>query len=187
MKKAKIVTAALSVFFILLTAAVKLFEENSEYSFLAGNLNGDGLIGVCLICSCICLAVSAIAAFFPIREKHIIITTVIRIVIIAGILYYTLFLSFFAADNKYYTFNSPDGKYSVIAEEWAFLLGGGVNFYERKNAFLVTEKGSIGTDDGYRVISAENYSVEWNDNVMTFTGNNGNNMYESVEIELSKQ
>ena len=186
MKKAKNITAALSVLFILLAAAVKMFEEKSEYSFLAGTLNGDGLISVCLICSCVCLVISAITAFGSKAEKHIVINTLLRIVLIAGILFYLLTLSFFNADNKYYTFTSPDGKYSVIAEEWSFLLGGGVNFYERKNAFLVIEKGSFNTDDGYRVITSENYSVEWDDNLMRFKGSNGNNIFETVEIDFSK-
>lgn len=186
MKRAKRITAAFSVFFILIAAAVKLFEEKTKYNFLIGTLNGNGLIALCLICACVCIAISAITAFASKKEKHMVINTFIRMALIAGILYYTFTLSFFTADNEYYKFTSPDGKYSVIAEEWSFLLGGGVNFYERENLFIVTEKESISTDDGYRVISAENYSVEWKENIMIFTGSNGNNVFKTVEIELGE-
>lgn len=186
MRKTKFITAAFSLFFILLADAVKLVEEKTKYSFLIGNLNSDGLICVFLICSCICLVISVIAAFASKKEKHIVINSLIRIILITGILSYALSSGILTADNEYYKFTSPDKEYSVIAEEWSFLLGGGVVFYERENAFLVIEKESFNTDDGYRVISAGNYSVEWNENIMAFTGSNGNNIYKTVEIELSK-
>lgn len=186
MKKVKYITAAFSVLFTLLAAAVKLIEEKTKYNFLIGTLSGDGLISVLLICAAACLAVSAITAFASKREKHIVINTVIRIILIAVTVYYTLILSLFTTDTEYYKFTSPDGKHSVIAEEWSFLLGGGVNFYERENVFFVKEKGSFSTDDGYRVIAAENYSVEWNENVFTFSGSNGNGVYDTIEIKLSE-
>lgn len=186
MKKAKYLAAVFSVLFVLLSAVVKLVEEKTKYVFLIGTLNSDGLVSVFLICAAACLAVSSITAFASKREKHIIINTVLRIILISIMVYYVSVLGLFTTDNEYYKFTSPDGNYSVIAEEWSFLSGGGVNFYERENAFLVIKIKSFDTDDGYRVISAGNCSVEWNDNIMTFNGNNGNNIYQTVEIELSK-
>lgn len=182
MKMTKSVTNTFSVIFIILAAAVKIFDERSKYEFLIGTLNGDGLILIFLLCACACIVISAICALISKKEKHIVIKTVIRIILLAGILYYVLILSFFTTDKEYYEFASPDGKHSVIAEEWSFLLGGGVIFYERENAFLVTEKESFSTDDGYRVISSGNYSVEWNKNIMTFSASSGN-INETVEIE----
>lgn len=186
MKKTKYITTVLSFLFIILAAAVKLFEEKTKYNFLIGSLNGERLIYVFLICACICLVISAITAFAFKKEKHIVINTIIRIVLLAGIIYYASVLSFLSTDSEYYIFTSPDEKFSVIAEEWSFLLGGGVNFYERENSFLVIEKESFSTDDGYGVISAGNYSTEWKGNIMTFTGNNGNGVYKTIKIELSE-
>lgn len=144
------------------------------------------MISVFLICACTCLAISAITAFALKKEKHIIINTIIRVALLSGVIYYTTVLSFFTVDNEYYNFTSPDGNHTVIAEEWSLLLDGGVNFYERENSFLVIRKENFNTDDGYRIISSGNYSVEWNENIMAFTGNNGNGVFKTVEIELNQ-
>ncbi len=80
-----------------------------------------------------------------------------------------LYLLFVAGSETYYTFYSPDGRYSVVAEERSWLLAGSVILYERTNPFLVEERARLLTDDGFRAISSEAYEIWWNDNVVTFT------------------
>ena len=80
-----------------------------------------------------------------------------------------LYLLFMADSETYYTFYSPDRRYSVVAEEWSWLLGGSVTLYERTSPFLVEEKARLITDDGFRPISADAYEIQWDDNVVTFT------------------
>ena len=92
-------------------------------------------------------------------------------VIATGVLLGTsfLYLLFMADSETYYTFYSPDRRYSVIAEEWSWLLGGSVTLYERTSPFLVEQKAVLITDDGFRPISADAYEIQWEDNVVTFT------------------
>lgn len=80
-----------------------------------------------------------------------------------------LYLLFVAGSETYYTFYSPDGRYSVVAEEWSWLLAGSVTLYERTSPFLVEERARLLTDDGFRAISSEAYEIQWDDNVVTFT------------------
>lgn len=100
------------------------------------------------------------------------------------------YLLFVAGSETYYTFYSPDKKYSVIAEEWSWLLAGRVTLYERINPFLVEKKADLITDDGFRAIAAEAYEIRWDDNVVTFTVETmdgyGSRETAVVEMELYK-
>lgn len=161
MKKIKTITAVSSVFFILLAAAVSLVINHSKFSFLIGTLNSNELIIIFAAFAAICLAVSTITAIASKQEKHmVLIKSVIRVFIICAIVYFALTSAAFNRSCDYYEFTSPDGKYTVIAEEWSYLLGGGVKFYERINPLLVMQKESFSTDDGYRAINSGDYSVE---------------------------
>ena len=88
------------------------------------------------------------------------------IALLGGSLFYLLFLY---DSEVYYTFYSPDRKYSVVVEEWSWLLAGSVTVYERTNPFLVEFKENMITDDGFRPISADAYEIQWDDNVVTLT------------------
>jgi len=100
------------------------------------------------------------------------------------------YLLFVAGSETYYTFYSPDKKYSIIAEEWSWLLAGRVTLYERINPFLVEKKADLITDDGFRAIAAEAYEIRWDDNVVTFTVETmdgyGSRETAVVEMELYK-
>lgn len=92
---------------------------------------------------------------------------VISIIAFLGATFF--YLLFFADSETYYTFYSPDKKYSVVAEEWSWLLSGSVILYERTNLFLIEKKAVLITDDGFRAIKAGAYEIQWNDNIVTFT------------------
>jgi hypothetical protein len=85
-------------------------------------------------------------------------------------------------ERRYYEFTSPDGQHSVVAEERTYLLAGSVELYERVNPLFMERKEYYSTDDGYRPISNGDYSVAWQDNVMTITMQDGNGNYETINI-----
>lgn len=184
MKKIKMVFEILSAIFASFAAAVFFVEKYSKFSFLIGTVNSNTLTVVFASCAAICLLISAITAIISKTEKRIVLNSVIRIFCICVIGCFALTS---ASDNKvckYYEFSSPNGEHTVVAEEWSFLLGGGINFYERTNPIIVTYKENFNTDDGYRAISSGDFSVEWNKNVMSFTAQNGNNFYKTINITL---
>lgn len=184
MKKIKMVFAALSVIFILLSSTIFLTEKYSIYSFLANKVNGKTLSVFFAVCASICLLISAIAAIISKGEKRIVLNSVIKFVCICVISFFTAIPVLNNREYKYYEFNSPDGEYTVVAQEWSFLLGGGVDFYERINPLIITHKNSFSTDDGYLAISSGDYSVEWEENIAIFTVQNGNRIYKTIRIVL---
>ncbi len=182
MKKMKIFFGILSAIFVLLALIVFLTEKYSDFSFLLGVVNGDDLTAGFAVCATVCLLISAITAIISKTEKRIILNSVIRFLIISIIGSFALIS---VSDNKnynYYEFSSPNGEYIVVAKEWSYLLGGGVVFYERVNPLLVTYRENFSTDDGFRAISSGDYSVEWEENVMSITLQNGNNIYKTVNV-----
>lgn len=88
------------------------------------------------------------------------------ITLLGATFYYLLFV---ADRETYYTFYSSDKKYSVVAEEWSWLLSGGVILYERTNPFLIEKKAVLITDDGFRAIKEDAYEIQWDGNIVTFT------------------
>ncbi len=184
MKKIKTISEILSAIFVLLALSVFIIERYSDYRILIGSADGDTLNVVFLVYAAIFLLVSAITAIISKAEKRIVLNSVIRFLIICIIGSFALISVSDNKDYKYYEFSSPDGEHTVVAEEWSFLLGGGVNFYERINPVLIKYKENFSTDDGFRAISSGDYSVEWNENVMSITLQNGNNIYKTVNIIL---
>ena len=174
----------LSAIFVLFALIVFITERYSNYSFLIETVNGDTLIVVFGVCAAICILISAITAIVSKTEKRIVINSVVRFVCICIIGFFAFISASAKKDYNYYEFTSPDGIYKVVAEEWSYLLGGGVNFYERINPMIVTYKDCFHTDDGYRAISSGDYSVNWNENVMGFKAPDGNNIYKTTEIVL---
>lgn len=182
MKKFKIISGILSEVFILFILIIFITERYSNYRFLVGSTDGDTLNGIFLVCSAGCLFVSAIAAIISKTERHIVFNSFIRFLCIGVFCAFALIPTSVSKDCEYYTFTSPDGAHAVVAEEWSYLLAGGVDFYERINPMLVICKENFSTDDGYRAISSGDYSVEWKENVMSITLQNGNNIYKTVNI-----
>lgn len=184
MKKIKIIFEILSAIFVLLALTVFLTEKYSDFSFLLGTVNGNDLTAGFASCAAICLLVSAITAIISKTEKRIVLNSVIRILSICVISCFTFISSSVSKDCEYYEFSSPDGAHTVVAEEWSYLLGGGVVFYERVNPLAVTYREDFSTDDGYRAISSGDYSVKWEENVMSITLQNGNRFYKTIRIAM---
>ncbi len=184
MKKVKIIFGILSAILVLLALAVFLTEKYSDFSFLLGTVNGDVLTVGFAVCAAVSLLISAITAIILKTEKRIVLNSVIRILSICVIGCFAFVSSSVSKDCEYYEFFSPDGAHTVVAEEWSYLLGGGVVFYERINPLFVTYREDFTTDDGYRAISSGDYSVEWEENVMSITLQNGNRFYETIRIAM---
>lgn len=177
----KIIIGGISVALIIVSCFIYAIRESFGLNFLVGNTDSDIIIRIALVCAAICLIIISVIAIVK-KEKHRILKTLICFVASVAIFYFVGISAFFSRPYTYYDFVSPDGKYSVIAGEWSWLQGGGVNFYERTNPFLIKEIDSISTDDGYEPIKRNDYSVKWDENRMEFTANNGNGYYETIEI-----
>lgn len=73
------------------------------------------------------------------------------------------------ADLKYFSFSSPNSEYSIVISEARDFLGNGrISVFQRINAFLMREKGSIQTVDRWNSPFSDNlYSIEWGDGQVT--------------------
>ena len=92
------------------------------------------------------------------------------------------------SSHKYYEFTSPDGKQTVVAEEWIAdisgeALHGCVMFYVRENTFFISQKDLSFNYNGYLPFSSNGYTVEWNKSNAIFTLQNGNNESETIIIK----
>ncbi len=180
----KIILYIFTALFLTVSACVYTIRENHDLELLIGNIGSDVIIRTALICAVVCLIIISVIAVAK-KEKHRVLKAVICLAA-SGVMLYCIGVSgFFSRPYTYYDFTSPDGKYTVIAGEWSWLLGGGINFYERTNPLFVKRIGSFSTDDGYEPIKNGDYSSEWNGNIMIFTANNGNGKYETVKIKTS--
>lgn len=99
-----------------------------------------------------------------------------------GILLFSLFLCAFTTGGDYYTFSSPDRKHSIVIEEWAFLMGEGINVYERENVFFIRKLGTLSGDsqNGY-------YPIDWKENKVIVTSNIGTENEEICEFVLKNK
>ncbi|MBQ9850937.1 MAG: hypothetical protein IJO36_09585 [Clostridia bacterium] len=184
MKKLNKIFEIIAAIPIAVALILILIYEISGNEFLVGSVNDSLLYIVLLSTSAVFYLISAIIALFNKGEKNRIssfIPKISRFVIVCICIFNW---SYDYEDKKYYEFTSPDGNHTVVAEEWSYLLGGGVRFYERKNPFFVSHKDLLITDDGYRAISSGDYTIEWTDNSMLFTAQNGNGIYKTEIIEL---
>lgn len=182
MKKIKTISAIISAAFVLFISVVLITEKCSDYRIITGTADGDTLNIIFSVCAVIFLLISAITAIISKNEKRVVSNTIIRFLCVCGLCIFALITSTVRKDCVYYDFISPDGEHTVVAEEWSYLLGGGVNFYERINPLFVVCKEIFSTDDGYRAISSGDYSVEWNKNIMCITMQDGNRNYKTVKI-----
>lgn len=177
----KIILYIFTAVFLTVSACVYTIKEYEDLYLLIGNINGDVIMRIALICAAICMIIIAVIAIVR-KENGRVLKTVICFAFSGAMLCCVGISSFLSNTYTYYDFTSPDGKHTVIAGEWSWLQGGGVSFYERTNLIFVERIGNFSTDDGYEPIKNGDYSVVWNDNEMTFTANNGNMVYETLNI-----
>lgn len=162
-------------------------EKFTDYLFLADEINSDRALAFLATVAAFSIIAYSVVSIIMKRTKSAVFKTVIRLAASCVALYYALTLSALTPSCDYYEFMSPDKQHSVIANEWSYLMGGGIDFYERINPLFVKSKGSLTVDDGVNIIKTNGYSVEWQNNVMIFTFNNSNTQSKSVTVELSKQ
>ena len=183
MKKAVKVFNILAIIPMLIALIITLIKAFTKWIFLIGSADGNVLIAILAICSALFLIISFIISIASKSDKQNIQKSVSRLLCIIILCFLSFNKISEKKDNKYFEFTSPDGNYTVVAEEKTELLSGTIRFYERENMLFVSHKDIFSTDDGYRPITSDRYSVEWNDNVMTFTADNGNNIFKSIQIE----
>ncbi len=183
----KIILYIFTTVFFVVSACVYTIQEYEDLYLLIGNINGDMIMRIALICASLCLIITAFIAIVK-KEKQRIPKFIICLAVSCAMLCCVGISSFLSRPYDYYDFTSPDGKYTAIAGEWSWLHGGGINFYERINPVFVKQIGSFNTEDGYTPISKGDYSVEWNKNAMTFTARNGNGSgkYETVTVNFGE-
>ncbi len=181
----KIILYVFTAVFLTVSACVYTIKEYEDLYLLAGNINGDMIMRTALALAVVCLIIISVITVVK-KEKHRILKSVICFSASAAMLYCIGISGFFSRPYTYYDFTSPDGKYSIIAGEWSWLQGGGINFYGRTNPVFVKRIGNFSTDDGYEPIKNNDYSVQWDGNKMIFTANNGNNYYETIEIHTEQ-
>lgn len=144
------------------------------------------------IISIICLLVFPIILFLQLKKdiKNFILCFSIGII--------TFFLSFFIyllfsgsgdRSEHYYNFSSPINGRTMVAEEWSWLQGGGVNFYEPLDEEKMHRIGYISTDDGYRPLKDNSYSFKWSENEVTisysYRGNGKSEVWKTDTIKFS--
>ena len=118
--------------------------------------------------------------FVNFHNKLIIALSVVLLVLGLGFTF--LLFTFFTAsyDAKYFEFKS-DSK-TIIVEKWSWLLAGGSNVYQKVNPFIMVYlDGYIGTDDGYRPFSNNDYNIEWEESAVIITYGFGNPGVEHTE------
>lgn len=184
MKKLNIIFEVIAAIPITVALILILIYELSGNEFLVGSVNDSLLYIILLSTSAAFCLISAITTVLN-KEKNNRISSFIskflRVVIVCVFIFNW---SYDYEDKNYFEFTSPDGNHTVVAEEWTYLLSGGVSFYERENKIFVKHKEIFTTDDGYRAISSGDYTIEWTDNSMLFTAQNGNGIYKTEIIDL---
>ncbi len=170
-------SVSISLAFILL-----LIEKISGWEFHTAIINRYTLETILFGCSGIFLLISIIIELAAKSEEKKTATLISRIITCAITVILAFEINSDGKERRYYEFTSPDGQHSVVAEERTYLLAGSVELYERVNPLFMERKEYYSTDDGYRPISNGDYSVAWQDNVMTITMQDGNGNYETINI-----
>lgn len=171
---------------ILLGLILVITEGITGYEFLAGSLTDSMLILIFFSCSAVFVLIATIAGILTKDKKQTARKNVVNILCILILSVISIYQTSDFRENRYYEFSSPDENYTVVANEWSFLQGGGVYFYKRVNPLFIEylPKAYISTDDGYQALNKGDYEIEWNNNVMTVTLNNGNGIYKTEHITL---
>ncbi len=182
-KKIKILSSVVGIISILLIITLALVDTYTEYYVIVFRTGSPGLLHFSFVILSVAIVTLGVTMY---KDKQMGFLKTVVFVLVSISIFTCSFFGYAVTDleNKYYRFYSPDKKYCIIAREWAFLLGGGVYVYEPLNALLAREVARLGTDDGYRAIKHHDYSIEWNENVVTFTIGTGNGYEDTVIIEL---
>ena len=180
------------IFLLCCALAVLLFVPFVlDKTILIGRIAGSQLVYGAIISILILSIILVIAKHRQNKSKKSLIIMIAVCVLSTILLFGTFFcyLLFMVDRATYYTFYSPDKKYAVIAEEWSWLIAGGVVLYERTSPFLVEKKASLITDDGFRAIRANAYEIEWDNNIVTFTVEtmNGYGDKDTAIVEIKKE
>lgn len=84
--------------------------------------------------------------------------------------------------------HSPDGKYTLIIDEWSFGMGGGSDIYGVKGSSpnwieirLAPKLGSIDSDDGASIFRGSGYEIEWGEKniVIRYYSGRGGQSYDN--------
>jgi len=185
-KKIKILSIVAGVVSIFLIVALALVDAYTEYYviFLRTGTSGISYFSFTILSAAI---ITLVVTMY--KDKQIrLLKTIVCVLIAVGMFICSSFLyAVTDLENKYYKFYSPDKKYCIIAYEWSFLLGGGVEIYEPSNVLLARKVAQLGADDGYRFIKHHNYSIEWDKNIVTFTVGSDSGYKDTVIIELKQK
>ena len=185
-KKIKILSVVVGIVSMFFIIALALVDAYTEYYviFLRTGASGISYFSFTILSAAI---ITLVVTMY--KDKQIrLFKTIVCVLIAVGIFICSSFLyAVTDLENKYYKFYSPDKKYCIIAYEWAFLLGGGVEIYEPSNVLLARKVAQLGADDGYRFIKHHNYSIEWDKNIVTFTVGSGSGYKDTVIIELKQK
>ncbi len=109
------------------------------------------------------------------QKKKVIKTVIISIlaVVILVPIGFLSYLSFAIHQGAYgdkadVLIHSPNGKYTLIIDEWGFGMGGGSDIYGVEGSspnpieiWLAPKLGSIDSDDGVPIFRGSGYEIEW--------------------------
>lgn len=176
---------------LFLTVTVFITKQNQASKFFYFNGTKVWQSPNLYIVSIICLLIFPIILFLQLKKnrKNMILCIGIAIIMVfSSIFIYLVFTGTGDREERYYYFTSPITGKDIIAEEWSWLLGGGVNFYETINDKHVHLIGNIPTDNGYRPLENNAYSLKWSENDFTidfsFRDSGPNELWKTETLKL---
>lgn len=163
--KTSIVILAINNYYLFLNGAIYYENQSAVYFFIIGS--------------------SFLGLFLILTKKWM--KTVVVILCLVLLLYICAFNGgLWESDKKYFCFDSPDKKNTLIIEECSWLLGGWSNCYiEVKPKLLKKLDSDIVIDDGYRPFSNGDYKIKWGaDNILISYGFGSESKEKETEIRL---
>jgi len=162
----------------------------SGYQVLIGTCGTEFLIQTIL--NCAAALCGAALAFLHYREtRRTLINKAALFLAAAGIVSSLSFVNFFCmfldSGQEYHSFRSPDGTHDIVIMENISIIAGRVTIFERVNPFLITQKGELITDDGYRPVCAGEYSLIWHGDTATLTVADGAGGQKTLSVTLNGQ
>ncbi|ADU25766.1 hypothetical protein [Ethanoligenens harbinense] len=118
---------------------------------------------------------SAVCGLIMVNLKNVVLTTIAAILYIIALMLYFICNVWTSGEEKYYEFQSPDHKRTIVVEECSWLLAGGSNVYQKTSPFTITKlKSDISTDDGYRPFENKDFAITWSARTVTIAYGFGN-------------
>lgn len=119
-----------------------------------------------------------------IKRDRVLYSVFSTIIILIGILFYMLVFS----DDKYFSFKNPSGNKTLVVSERSAWFYGNSTFYVKKYGIFIKDiNQSIGTDDGFRPFSTNQYSIEWTDDynaVINYDFGGGGSQWFTTTVKL---